>query len=141
MGAVLSATVESFGDFCEGDGVTDVGNLDGDLFTFGGIRDDDDEAAFDAGDTIALVADGFDLDGTLVAFFNGWSWPLVSVLYGLRRWFGCTRVTRFRRREDRDTICCPLLEIVELDFVFGYLDAVGIILLVDSTRKQAAKLI
>jgi hypothetical protein len=115
---VLSATVESFGDFCEGDGVADVGNLDGDSFAFVSVGDDDDEAAFDAGDAIALVADGFDLDGTLVVFFNGWSWPLVSVLYGLRRRFGCTRVTRFRRREDRDTIRCPLLEIVELDFVF-----------------------
>ena len=138
---MLSATVESFGDFRESDGVADVGDFDGDSFAFGGIRNDDDEAAFDAGDAIALVADGFDFDGTLVAFFNGWSWPLVSVLYGLRRRFGCTRVTRFRRWEDRDAIRLSLLEIVELDFVFGYFDAVGPISLVDSARKQAPKLI
>ena len=60
----------SLGDFCEGDSVADVGNLDGDSFAFVGIRNDDDEAAFDAGDAIALVADGFDLDGTLVALFE-----------------------------------------------------------------------
>ena len=115
---VSSITTVPFGDFCEGDGIADISDFDGDSFAFVSVGDDDDEAAFDAGDAIALVADGFDFDGTLVAFFNGGFWLLVSVFYGLRRRFGCTRVTRFRRREDRDTIRCPLLEIVELDFVF-----------------------
>lgn len=138
---MLLPTVYSLGDFCEGDGIADISDFDGDSFTFGGIRNDDDEAAFDTGDAIALVADGFDLDGTLVAFFDGGFWLLVSVSYGLRRRFGCTRVTRFRRWEDSDAIRLSLLEIVELDFVFGYFDAVGPISLVDSARKQAAKLI
>ena len=66
---VSSITTVPFGDFCEGDGIADISDFDGDSFAFVGIRNDDDEAAFNAGDAIALVADGFDLDGTLVAFF------------------------------------------------------------------------
>jgi len=39
----------SFGDVCEGDGVSDVGDLDGDSFALVSVRNNDDEAAFNTG--------------------------------------------------------------------------------------------
>jgi hypothetical protein len=97
----------SFGDFCEGDGIADVGNPDGDSFALVSAGDDDDEAAFDAGDAVALITDGFDFGGTLIAFFDRRFWLLMSVLCRFWRRFGCRCSLLAMGGSRRDTLPPP----------------------------------
>lgn len=60
----------AFDDLSKGNGISDTRNLDLDALIRIGIGDYDHVASFDACDSVTLLADRLDLDGSVIALSN-----------------------------------------------------------------------
>ncbi len=69
MSVVVTHTLDDLG---KSNILSHVGNLDGDALALFGVGNNNDETALDPGNTVALVANIFDFDGTLFALFDWW---------------------------------------------------------------------
>jgi hypothetical protein len=76
--------VQSLDDLAEGDIFLDGRNLDSDAFAPFRLGNDDDESAFDTGESVTLVAHIFDLDRAGFSLLDGrrW-WALPSTITSL----------------------------------------------------------
>ncbi|MFC6906744.1 hypothetical protein [Halalkalicoccus tibetensis] len=109
---------------------------------FVGIRigDDNHIPSFDSCDPIALIADGFDLNGPVITLCNGRGG--LSVLSTRLFVDASTGVGLFPRlRNNSDAIRNVWLEFSEIYLAFGNLDCTGPITVVDLTAKQTQKVI
>lgn len=70
MGESLLVVLVAFDDLSEGDGVCDTRDLNLNAFVGICIRNDDHVPSFDSRNPVALIADGFDLDGSVIALGN-----------------------------------------------------------------------
>jgi hypothetical protein len=79
--ALLLVVAQPLDDLAKRNVLSDICDLDLDAFALFGVRNDDHEAAFDAGDAVTLVADILDIDGSCLSLLD---WGLRVVTFDSR---------------------------------------------------------